>query len=122
MPFSHADPGWLMTVDQYLTTYTRSTLDLVLERLQRWPDMKFIWAEVSFFELWWSEQDEDSRKKIKTLVNRGQLEFVNGGYVMPDEASAHQYAILHQYVYGKTNILNYFGRSSMILSGVLLLL
>ncbi|GAU96295.1 hypothetical protein RvY_07759 [Ramazzottius varieornatus] len=108
VPFSHADPGWLMTVDQYLQTYTKNTLDLVLERLQKWPEMKFIWAEISFFELWWTQLDEESRKKMKTLVQKGQVEFVNGGYVMPDEASAHTYAILHQYVYGHQWLLQNF--------------
>jgi alpha-mannosidase II len=34
------------------------------------------------------------------LIKSGRLEIVNGGYVMPDEANCHYYAILHQYVYG----------------------
>ncbi|OQV21401.1 Alpha-mannosidase 2x [Hypsibius exemplaris] len=100
VPFSHSDPGWLMTVDQYLSVYTKNTLDLVLERLQKWPDMTFIWAEVSFFELWWQTLDEVKKEQARKLVASGRLEIVNGGYVMPDEASTHYYGILHQYVYG----------------------
>ncbi|XP_055353535.1 alpha-mannosidase 2x-like [Paramacrobiotus metropolitanus] len=100
VPFSHADPGWLQTVDGYMDIYTKHTLNLMVERLTLWKDMTFVWAEISFFEMWWNLINETTREQVRTLVKEGRLEFINGGYVMPDEATCHYYAIIHQYVYG----------------------
>lgn len=36
---------------------------------------------------WWFEQDEDMQESVKKLVRNGQLEFINGGYCMHDEAA-----------------------------------
>lgn len=46
--------------------------------------------------LWWSQQDEDMRESVAQLVARGQLDFVNGGYVQHDEAAAHYVAMIDQ--------------------------
>lgn len=88
------------TIDEYLVIFTNSTLNLMLERLKKWPDMTFIWAEVSFFKMWWDRLDSAKKMDVKSLINQGRLEIVNGGYVMPDEANTHYYALLHQYIYG----------------------
>ncbi|XP_055353589.1 alpha-mannosidase 2x-like [Paramacrobiotus metropolitanus] len=100
VPFSHADPGWLQTVDGYMEGSTKHTLNLMVEHLTLWKDRTFIWAEISFFEMWWNTINETIKEQVRTLVEEGRLEFVNGGYVMPDEANCHYYAIIHQYVYG----------------------
>lgn len=30
--------------------------------------------------MWWNEQTDSMKQKVKSLVERGQLEFINGGY------------------------------------------
>ena len=103
VPFSHADPGWLKTVEQYFDEQVKFALNNMLERLREWSDMTFIWAETSYFKMWWDTIGEPERNQTRELLRSGRLEIVNGGYVMPDEASCHFYAILHQYVYGESN-------------------
>lgn len=49
------------------------------------PDLKFIWAEISYFNLWWTDLSTAQKKAVQKLVENKQLEFVTGGWVMPDE-------------------------------------
>jgi len=43
-------------------------------------------VEIKFFTMWWDRQTDDMKKSVKTLVKNGQLEFINGGWSMHDEA------------------------------------
>ena len=36
--------------------------------------------------MWWDEQDEEMKEKVKNLVKTGQLELLSGGWSMHDEA------------------------------------
>ena len=72
----------------------------MVEKLGVDPRRKFIWAEVSFFAMWWTEQPLEIQQKVKALVTNGQLEIVTGGWVMNDEANSNYYAIIEQLVLG----------------------
>lgn len=54
----------------------------------------------SFFTRWWQEQTDDIKDLVRKLVDRGQLDFVNGGYVQHDEAAAHYVAMIDQTTLG----------------------
>ena len=54
----------------------------------------------SFFTRWWQEQSEDTKDLVRKLVDGGQLDFVNGGYVQHDEAAAHYVAMIDQTTLG----------------------
>lgn len=53
MPHSHNDPGWLNTYDQYFNRYTLYILNNMVTNLEKYPNMTFIWPEMSFFSKWW---------------------------------------------------------------------
>jgi alpha-mannosidase len=100
--------GWLKTVDQYYTGHNASIyaaqvqfiFDSVFTELQRNPKRKFTFCEISFFSRWYREQDTDTRAMVKRMVQSGQVTFVNGGWVMHDEASAHYVSMIDQTTLG----------------------
>lgn len=69
VPHSHMDPGWLKTFEEYYDTQSRKILTGMLQYLEAKPDIKFICAEMSFFELWWSRLTETERDKTKRWVS-----------------------------------------------------
>ncbi|XP_011297547.1 alpha-mannosidase 2 [Fopius arisanus] len=100
MPHSHTDPGWLKTFEQYFHSSTRSILNNMVTKLQQWPNMTFIWSEVSFLSLWWESAHPTKKAVVKRLVKEGRLEMTTGGWVMTDEATSHIYAMLDQLIEG----------------------
>ncbi|XP_008550659.1 alpha-mannosidase 2 [Microplitis demolitor] len=100
MPHSHTDPGWLKTFEQYFHSSTRGILNNMVTKLQQWPNMTFIWSEVSFLSLWWESAHPTKKAVVKRLVKEGRLEMTTGGWVMTDEATSHIYAMLDQLIEG----------------------
>ena len=104
VPHTHDDVGWLKTVDQYYSGTKRSIdpagvkyiIDTVVQELQRDARRTFIYVEIAFFARWWNEQSNATKDVVKKLVANRQLEFVNGGWCMNDEASTDYNAIIDQ--------------------------
>ncbi|XP_031095646.1 alpha-mannosidase-like isoform X2 [Ipomoea triloba] len=116
VPHSHDDVGWLKTVDQYYIGSNNSiqgacvenVLDSVVTSLRRNRNRKFIFAEMAFFHRWWVEQSPEVHQEVKELVASGQLEFVNGGWCMHDEATCHYIDMIDQTTLGHQLIKSQF--------------
>lgn len=116
VPHSHDDVGWLKTVDQYYVGSNNSiqgacvenVLDSVVFSLQKDPNRKFVFAEMAFFHRWWVEQSPEIQQQVKRLVAAGQLEFVNGGWCMHDEATVHYIDMIDQTTLGHRFIKDQF--------------
>lgn len=89
IPHSHCDPGWLQTFDEYFRTQTKNILNTVVDSLIQDSRRTFIWAEISYFAWWWGEQSTERQAAVKRLLDNQQLEFVTGGWVMPDVSNIH---------------------------------
>ncbi|KAL3070889.1 hypothetical protein niasHS_017014 [Heterodera schachtii] len=109
IPHSHNDPGWLKTFEGYFEDQTRHILDGMVKHLADKSDLKFIYAEMSFFELWWSQQTEEVKKRVAKFLEEGQLEIVTGGWVMTDEANAHFFATVTELFEGHEFLQNQLG-------------
>ena len=120
VPHTHDDVGWLKTVDQYYYgakngiqhAGVQYILDSVIPELLKDPKRHFIYVEIAFFERWWNEQDESMRATVRKLVKGGQLEFINGGWCMNDEATTHYNAIIDQMSLGLRFIRKEFGEEA----------
>eukprot|EP00250_Pteridium_aquilinum_P013927 c21663_g1_i1 orf=147-3290(+) len=118
VPHTHDDVGWLKTVDQYFVGSNNSiqvaavqyVLDSVISALQADPNRKFIYVEQAFFQRWWRQQTSLTKKAVKRLVDRGQLEFINGGWCMHDEAATHYIDMIDQTTLGHRYIKEQFGK------------
>ena len=100
LPHSHVDPGWVETLDDYYNTKVKKILDNMVRKLHLYEDMTFIWAEIVFFSRWYEELSEIQQDQVRLLVKSGRLEFVSGGWVMPDEANTHYVSVIDQFVEG----------------------
>jgi Glycosyl hydrolases family 38 N-terminal domain/Alpha mannosidase middle domain/Glycosyl hydrolases family 38 C-terminal domain len=93
VPHSHCDPGWIKTFDDYFKSQTTKIITTVVNALAKDKRRKFIWAEISYFQWWWTDQGPEQRQLALDLLASGQLEFVTGGWVQPDEANSELYAM-----------------------------
>ncbi|KAH7577124.1 hypothetical protein JRO89_XS01G0209000 [Xanthoceras sorbifolium] len=109
VPHSHDDVGWLKTVDQYYVGANNSirgaciqnVLDSVISSLLDDKNRKFIYVEM---------QSKAMQVKVKELVDSGQLEFINGGMCMHDEATPHYIDLIDQTTLGHRFIKDEFGK------------
>ncbi|KAK2727272.1 alpha-mannosidase 2-like [Artemia franciscana] len=108
MPHSHVDPGWLKTFDRYYEDSVKHILNNMIDKLDAYKDLTFIWTEISFFSKWWKDLHPRKRKLVKKFVREARLEFTSGSWVMTDEATTHFYSMLDQIIEGhqwlKSNI------------------
>ena len=92
---THDDVGWLKTVDQYYygakneiqRATVQNILNSVIKELDWNADRKFIYVEQAFFQRWWNDASEKMKNVSRRVVANGQLEFINGGWCMHDEAT-----------------------------------
>ena len=117
VPHTHDDVGWLKTVDEYFSgannsiqhANVRMILDTVVTSLAQDPARKFTYVEQAFFQRWWRELSPARQAATKALVAGGQLNFVNGGWCMHDEAATHYVAMVDQTTLGHRLLKEEFG-------------
>ena len=80
--------------------------------LKRVPERKFIYVEQAFFQRWWRQQNAAMQADVRAFVANGQLEFINGGWCMHDEATTHYVDMIDQTTLGHQYILREFGESA----------
>jgi lysosomal alpha-mannosidase len=64
----------------------------------------------SYFEKWWNMQTPETHEKVRRLIEKGQLHFVNSGWVMNDEAVTTYQDMIRQMTLGNkflAKTLNY---------------
>jgi hypothetical protein len=82
-PSTHMDPGWMATVDELYNDYFRETINNVTKSLGENPSRTYS-AEIAV--IWAMHAAEVGPEALRRFVASGQLQFVGGGWVQPDEA------------------------------------
>ena len=121
VPHTHDDVGWLKTVDQYYYglrndiqhAAVQYIIKSVVAALARNPQRKFMYVEQAFFQRYWREANDYDKNLTRSLIKNGQLEFVNGGWCMHDEAAAHYVDMIDQTTLGHKFIVEEFGTSAV---------
>ena len=101
-----------VTVDQYFAQQVYFVIDTVVLNLAQDPARKFIYVETGFFARWWEQASDAKRAQATQQVKSGQLEFINGGWCMHDEASPLWTAMVDQTTRGHQFILKNFGEGT----------
>nr|KYP55020.1 Lysosomal alpha-mannosidase [Cajanus cajan] len=68
----------------------------------------------AFFHRWWVEQSPETQEQMRKLVDAGQLEFVNGGWCMHDEAATHYIDMIDQTTLGHRFIKEQFDKTPRV--------
>uniref|UniRef100_A0A0N4Z6W4 Alpha-mannosidase n=1 Tax=Parastrongyloides trichosuri TaxID=131310 RepID=A0A0N4Z6W4_PARTI len=105
IPHSHCDAGWLETYEEY-SYQTNRILKNANTYLPKFDKMKFIYAEMGFFEIFWNSITEEDRQKTRDLLKSDKYEIVTGGWVQNDEANSFFYGILMQLIEGHEFLQN----------------
>ena len=88
-----------MNFEQYYQMYVRNTLTGVVQLLSEEEDLKFVWAEISYFSRWWRDQDESTKNDLRRLVDTKRFQFVGGGWVR-EHSDVYLCSVLpHQFPY-----------------------
>ena len=117
VPHSHDDVGWKKTVNAYFDgsykdiQWTNVNIELtsIMHALLQNPDRKFSQVEVKFFKMWWDLQSDAMKTNVKSLVENGQLELINGGWSMHDEACPTYTDMITNMMKGHDFLLKEFG-------------
>ena len=126
VPHTHADVGWLKTVDEYYLGSNESVgaseveggvqyiIESVVASLLEEPSRKFTWAEQAFFQRWWHEQSAALQAKVRALVQRKQLTFVDGGWSQHDEGCVTHYEMIENTAFGQSFLREQFNMTPRV--------
>ena len=62
IPHTHADVGWMQTVNSLSRMNISRILDSVTAELTKDPRRRFVWDEMVFLQLWWETQATDAQR------------------------------------------------------------
>ena len=108
LTLSRPHPPWLLWSSADHSSLCLSLCQVVDELLKD-PKRKFMYVEQAFFQRFWQQQSDARKVDIRKLVASKQLEFVNGGWCMHDEATTHWVDMVDQTTLGHRFISDEFG-------------
>ena len=96
IPHSHTDAGWIEQVDWYYKNWVKNIFKHIVNEMYKDPTITFVWAETNYLHQWYESQKQKEKDKFLTIVKRGQIEFVGGGWVQNDESLSDLKSIINQ--------------------------
>ena len=87
IPHTHADVGWLQTLDSLSRVNVSRILDGVVGNLlnDTAKRRRFVWDEMAFLQLWWDNQATAAQQEaFAAFVRDGRVELVDNGWSQHD--------------------------------------
>ena len=110
IPHSHADVGWLQTVNSLARVNVSRTLSGVVATLLADPTRRFVWDEMAFLQHWWEYDASASEKAaFADLVRARRIEMVDNGWSQHDMGATTLDAMMNNWVLGHEWIRSTFG-------------
>lgn len=112
LPHTHADVGWLQTVDSLSRMNVSRILDGVTANLMNDTKKRrrFVWDEMGFLQLWWDNQATAQQQKDFTqLVAEKRIEFTDNGWSQHDMGCTTYDSMLNNWMEGHLWIKDKFG-------------
>ena len=79
--------------------------------------LQFVYVEIAYFWRWWRQQSADVKALTHRLVQQEQLQFINGGWCMSDEAAPFYVDMIDQQTLGSLFLLSTFGPKAIPRTG-----
>lgn len=115
LPFAPPPPALQYYYGQNQSIYPAGVqyiIENVINSLEANPARTFAITEQFFFQLYYRSQTPARQAVIRQLVASGQLNFVNGGWVMHDEANPDFISMIDQQALGVRFLVDEFGPSA----------
>jgi hypothetical protein len=112
MPHTHADVGWLETVDALSRMNVSRILNGVVGNLMNDTQKRrrFVWDEMGFLQLWWDNQaTPEQQAGFKQLVAEKRIEFTDNGWSQHDMGCTTYDSMLNNWMEGHLWIKDKFG-------------
>jgi lysosomal alpha-mannosidase len=111
IPHTHADVGWLQTLDSLSRVNVSRILDGVVGNLlnDTQKRRRFVWDEMAFLQLWWDHQATAAQQGAFTaMVHDGRIELTDNGWSQHDMGCTTVDSMLNNWV-GTCKIYNLHG-------------
>ena len=109
LPHSHADVGWLQTVNSLARVNVSRILDGVVATLQANPKRRFVWDEMAFLQYWWDHDATPAQRRLfLDLVQTKRIEMVDNGWSQHDMGATTLDSMMNNWMEGhewiRTNV------------------
>ena len=109
VPHSHLDAGWLKTYDEYFYDDVYTIFSSVVDKMRFDHEVTYTVGDLAFFQRYFSSLTAFEKRKVASLVKRGQIEIIHGGLVSPDEACPNYSDVLRNFEAGHDFLKDAFG-------------
>eukprot|EP01083_Nonionella_stella_P244393 850642_1 len=106
---THDDTGYLKTTDEYYVEIIQYIFDTMVPNLLSNPDRRFSYVEMAYFDRWWNEIDEQTKRNTLKILESNQLQINLGGWCMNDEANPTFQAEIRNMMDGAQFVVNNLG-------------
>jgi len=72
-------------------------------------NLTFMYVEMKYFHMWYTRLNKERKQTVKKLIQNGQLEITQGGWVANDEACTNYEDIIMQMYIGHQFLKKEFG-------------